>query len=152
MQVKPQARLKKSYMLITSVLLGVTSSNVMAQSEAEQTTEARAIEVISVSATKRVTTIRETPLAVTAFDQNALDTNHVLQLNDLQGIVPSLHIAQNGTQNTPMVYLRGIGSSDQTESGDPAVASMLRQAQGYLVCRNYRGNYLLPPSLSVVRR
>ncbi|WP_337842778.1 TonB-dependent receptor [Rheinheimera sp.] len=95
----------------------------MASAQAEQQAAAeREIEVIQVTATKRTTTLRETPLAVTAYDQKALDKNHVIQLDDLQGAVPSLQIAQNGTQNTPMVYIRGIGSSDQTESGDPAVA------------------------------
>lgn len=114
--------------LFTSLLLtGTLPALAQAQQSEQQQTQAgsdaeREIEVISVTATKRVTTLRETPLAVTAFDQKTLDEDHVLQLDDLQGIVPSLQIAQNGTQNTPMVYIRGIGSSDQTESGDPAVA------------------------------
>lgn len=119
-------KLKKSHILTTVAILGAwgfTASAQTADTDPENETEsARSIEVIQVSATRRVTTIRETPLAVSAFDQNALDDNHVMQLSDLQGIVPSLHIAQNGTQNTPMVYIRGIGSSDQTESGDPSVA------------------------------
>ncbi len=110
-----------------SLLVGTLLGSALAgQAQAQQTpatdSAEREIEVIQVSATKRVTTLRETPLAVTAFDQKTLDENHVLQLDDLQGVVPSLQIAQNGTQNTPMVYIRGIGSSDQTESGDPAVA------------------------------
>jgi len=82
----------------------------------------REIEEIIVTATKRATNLQNTPLAVSAFSQETLSENHVVNLNDLQGMVPSLHIAQNGTQNTPMVYMRGVGSSDQTESGDPAVA------------------------------
>ncbi len=119
-------KLKPSYLLTTLALC--SAFGVVAQvAETAKTSdgkddEGRAIEVIQISATKRVTTLRETPLAVTAFDQKTLDENHVAQLDDLQGIVPSLQIAQNGTQNTPMVYVRGIGSSDQTESGDPAVA------------------------------
>ena len=119
-------KLKPSYLLTTLALC--SAFGVVAQvAETTKTSdgkddEGRAIEVIQISATKRVTTLRETPLAVTAFDQKTLDENHVAQLDDLQGIVPSLQIAQNGTQNTPMVYVRGIGSSDQTESGDPAVA------------------------------
>lgn len=119
-------KLKKSHVFTTVAILGALGFSASAQTtatDAENEVESgRSIEVIQVSATRRVTTIRETPLAVTAFDQNTLDDNHVMQLSDLQGIVPSLHIAQNGTQNTPMVYIRGIGSSDQTESGDPSVA------------------------------
>ncbi|WP_273025167.1 Plug domain-containing protein [Rheinheimera sp.] len=116
----PIFKFKKSFLYTSMAILAAGGVNAQTSEAGSENT--RAIEVIQVSATKRVTTIRETPLAVTAFDQNALDDNHVLQLDDLQGIVPSLHIAQNGTQNTPMVYVRGIGSSDQTESGDPAVA------------------------------
>ncbi len=82
----------------------------------------RVIEEVLVTATKRVTEVMDTPIAVSAFDQTTLDKNHVVNLLDLQAMVPSLHIAQNGTQNTPMVFMRGIGSLDQTESGDPAVA------------------------------
>lgn len=119
-------KLKPSYLLTTLALcsaFGVAAQVAEAAKASDgKDDEGRAIEVIQISATKRVTTLRETPLAVTAFDQKTLDENHVAQLDDLQGIVPSLQIAQNGTQNTPMVYVRGIGSSDQTESGDPAVA------------------------------
>src|SRR5690606_17718598 len=82
----------------------------------------RIMEEVLVTATKRVTTLQTTPVAVSAFNQNSLDQNNVVNLSDLQGMVPSLSIAQNGTQNTPLGGMRGIGSADHTQSGDPACA------------------------------
>lgn len=82
-------KLKPSYLLTTLALC--SAFGVVAQvAETAKTSdgkddEGRAIEVIQISATKRVTTLRETPLAVTAFDQKTLDENHVAQLDDLQG-------------------------------------------------------------------
>jgi iron complex outermembrane receptor protein len=97
--------------------MGVLSANTAIGQSGE-----RIIEEVLVTATKRSTSIETTPVAVSAYDQSMLDSNNVVSLVDMQGLVPNLHIAQNGTQNTPLVYIRGIGSADQTESGDPAVA------------------------------
>jgi iron complex outermembrane receptor protein len=80
------------------------------------------LEEIVITATKRETSVQDTPLAVSAFSQQTLTENHVTNLLDLQGMVPSLHIAQNGDHATPLVYIRGIGSDNQTEAGDPGVA------------------------------
>ncbi len=80
------------------------------------------LEEIVITATKRETSVQDTPLAVSAFSQETLTANHVTNLLDLQGMVPSLHIAQNGDHATPLVYIRGIGSDNQTEAGDPGVA------------------------------
>lgn len=97
-------------------------TGVPAYAQAQDGAQSRIIEEVLVTATRRVTEVQDTPVAVSAFDQTSLDRNHVVNMLDLQALVPSLHIAQNGTQNTPMVFMRGIGSLDQTESGDPAVA------------------------------
>ncbi|MED5524019.1 TonB-dependent receptor [Gallaecimonas pentaromativorans] len=106
---------------VMAALQGLTPA-MAADEQPKAKAASQEIETIEVTATRRVTSLRSTPVAVSAFSQDALDDNHVQQLSDLQGMVPSLHISQNGSQNTPMVYIRGIGSSDQTESGDPAVA------------------------------
>ncbi len=74
-------KLKPAYLLTTLALC--SAFGVAAQvAETAKTSdgkddEGRAIEVIQISATKRVTTLRQTPLAVTAFDQKTLDDNHV---------------------------------------------------------------------------
>src|SRR4030095_6738517 len=68
------------------------------------------------------TTVADTPMAVTAFSQTALDQAHAGALPGLQSFVPNLTVEQHGDSGGVHVYLRGVGSANHTELGDPAVA------------------------------
>lgn len=105
-----------------SLLATAISLALIGGANAQSAQEDRSIEEVLVTATKRVTSVAQTPLAISAFDQETLDKQHVVNVLDLQRSVPSLHIAQNGSQNTPLIFIRGVGSTDQSENGDPAVA------------------------------
>ena len=80
------------------------------------------IEKITVTATKRQTLLQDTPLAVTAITQRELDRAQVKDITTLQTLVPNLTIEQHGDSGGIHVFLRGIGSTNHTEIGDPAVA------------------------------
>jgi iron complex outermembrane receptor protein len=80
------------------------------------------IEEVTVTATKRATNVQETPLAVTAYNQDSLDKNQVRTLQDMVSMVPALQIGNHGDSNALDVTLRGVGSTNRTELGDPAVA------------------------------
>lgn len=80
------------------------------------------LEEIVVTATKRSTSIQNTPLAITALDGAALEENHVSNIYDLRGMVPSLQVRYNGDHGVPLIFIRGQGAINQTEAGDQAVA------------------------------
>ena len=80
------------------------------------------LEEIVVTATKRATSIQKTPLAITALDGASLDENHVTNIYDLRGMVPSLQVRYNGDHGVPLIFIRGQGAINQTEAGDQAVA------------------------------
>lgn len=82
----------------------------------------RLMEEITVTATKRETVLMDTPLAVTALSQEKLDKNQVKDIQDLVDLVPALQISRHGDSNALDVTLRGVGSVNRTELGDPAVA------------------------------
>lgn len=77
---------------------------------------------IVVSATRRDTMLQDTPLAITAYTQETLANNQVKDLASLVSLVPSLLVEQHGDSGGVHVYLRGVGSANHTELGDPAVA------------------------------
>ncbi len=79
-------------------------------------------ERVSVTATKRSTLVQDTPLAVTAVTQRDLDRAQVKDLSSLQTMVPNLSVEQHGDSGGVHVFLRGVGSTNHTELGDPAVA------------------------------
>jgi iron complex outermembrane receptor protein len=80
------------------------------------------LEEILVTATKRSTSIQDTPLAITAIDGESLTENHVTNIYDLRGMVPSLQVRYNGDHGVPLIFIRGQGAINQTEAGDQAVA------------------------------
>ncbi len=81
------------------------------------------IEEITVTAEKRESTVLETPLAVSAFDQHALDRNGIQKAEDLVSAVPNfkfgdLNLGFGGAQFT----IRGISNDAITNDGDPSIA------------------------------
>lgn len=80
------------------------------------------LEEITVTATKRETGLQDTALAISAYDGNTLQENHISDIYDLRGFAPSLQVRHNGDHAVPLVFIRGQGAIDQTEAGDQAVA------------------------------
>ena len=76
------------------------------------------LEEIVVTASKRQTTLLDTPLAVTAFDAAALETFSIDDAQDLAARTPSLSI----TGTPSKVGIRGIGRPNNTLGSDPGVA------------------------------
>jgi iron complex outermembrane receptor protein len=77
---------------------------------------------IVVTATKRETSIQDTPLAISAFSQDTLTENHVVSLLDMRGLVPNLQFFENGDHAVPLIFIRGLGTRNQTEAGDQGIA------------------------------
>ncbi len=87
---------------------------------------ARQLGQVTVTARKRVETLQDVPIAVTAFTSEALATQNVQNLGDLQGKVPSLQIyAARGSNTTLTAYIRGVGQADPTWGFDPGVGIYL---------------------------
>ena len=101
-------------------LLGGVALPAAAQTSTPPSTDAE--QRILITATKRQTAVQDTPLAVTAFGQRDLDKAQVKDLSTLQSLVPNLTVEQHGDSGGVHVFLRGIGSTNHTELGDPAVA------------------------------
>ena len=120
----------KLVLALTSVIL-LLSQAATAQTAAPAAASAAApgadadtnqIERITITATKRATLLQETPLAVTAYNQSTLDNAGVKDLVSLQAMIPNLTVEQHGDSGGVHVFMRGVGSTNHTELGDPAVA------------------------------
>ena len=79
------------------------------------------MEEIVVTATKRSTRLMETPLAVSALSQDALDREGVEDVTDLSDLVPGLEVGLSPSDSGVQVTVRGITSNNFTELGDPSV-------------------------------
>lgn len=113
------SRLKMSAALLMGTALGFTSLPAFAQSDEEEARDGE--REIIVTATKRETNLMQTPIAVTAMDQQALDEKGVQDVVDLGSLVPGLIVGHSPSDSGVQVSIRGISSNNFTEIGDPTV-------------------------------
>ncbi|WP_242127188.1 TonB-dependent receptor [Sphingobium sp. Sx8-8] len=100
-----------------AVLAGFHVNAVMAQA-AEQ--PSGGIDEIVVTAEKRESSVQKTAIAVTAFDQKALERNGVSTLTDIAAIAPGVGISKNSAN--VIIAVRGVSSQNTNEIGDPAIS------------------------------
>ena len=72
------------------------STVLTAQAQAPAQSQATILGDVIVTATRRETSLQDTPLAISAFDQATLDENRVVSLLDVRGLVPNLQFFENG--------------------------------------------------------
>jgi iron complex outermembrane receptor protein len=99
------------------------SASARAQSAAETSSppdDGAKLEEVVVTAEKRGESIQNVPISMTALTGDSLRDAGVTNATELASQVPSLAIGNNG--DSIEIFVRGIGSTNDTEVGDPAVA------------------------------
>lgn len=79
------------------------------------------LDEVVVTAQRRSENLQKTPLTVSAVTGDKLESQGIKTVVDLSAQVPALQISSSGS-GAAVVFLRGIGSTNTTEVGDPAVA------------------------------
>lgn len=83
-----------------------------AQSDADQ---------IIVTATKRAQTLQEVPVAVSVVDAEVIEESQILDLIDLQTVVPSLRVTQQQNSSQTNFVIRGFGNGANNPGIESAV-------------------------------
>jgi iron complex outermembrane recepter protein len=108
---------------LSALMLGASivacASPALAQSNSATDNESVGLVDIIVTAQKRATNIQDTPIAMRAFDSDAVLKAGVSDVNGLARLAPDLGIT-NDTQYTK-ISVRGISSQDHGETADPAL-------------------------------
>ena len=79
------------------------------------------IEEIVVTATKRQQTLQEIPVAVTVVDSETIQKAQIVDIKDLQFIVPGLRISQLETAGNTSFFIRGFGNGSNNIGIEPSV-------------------------------
>ncbi|MEZ5998727.1 MAG: TonB-dependent receptor [Hyphomonas sp.] len=87
-------------------------------------TDALVQDEIIVTAQKRAESIRDVPIAMSAFSGETLEKSNVFQLYDLQRLAPSLQVDNGARADKPRIVIRGVGSSGGT-AVEPSVATFI---------------------------
>ncbi len=108
----------KSRLLLGAAMLAMAPGSAALAQAADNALQ---LEEIVVTAQRRAENLQETPIAVSAITGDGLESAGVKSVVDLSATVPSLQITNTGG-GASQIFMRGIGSTNVTEVGDPAVA------------------------------
>ena len=79
------------------------------------------LEEVVVTATKRQQTLQEIPIAVSVVTAESIEQSQVLDIKDLQTLVPSLRVTQlQGSAQTNFI-IRGFGNGANNPGIEPSV-------------------------------
>ena len=78
--------------------------------------ENNGLEVIEVTAQKRVTSLQDTPIAISAFSRTMLDDQNIEDALDIQFGVPNFTVPGNGGYS-----VRGVGNTAISATADPGL-------------------------------
>lgn len=124
-----KASLLESASLAALLLLGAPaafaqeSEEVQTESEARDAGAGTTDDVIVVTVERRAQSLQNLAGTAAVFDGEALKDVGIQNFTDLNGRYPGLQVANN--QGNIEVYIRGVGSSNNTELGEPAAATHL---------------------------
>ncbi|HPF24058.1 MAG TPA: TonB-dependent receptor [Hyphomonas sp.] len=89
--------------------------------EAGDDESSRTLQTVTITATKREQTLQDVPVAVSVVDDSVIEKAEIVDLNDLQSIVPSLRIGQYQTSANTNFVIRGFGNGDNNAGIEPSV-------------------------------
>lgn len=83
--------------------------------------EALGSNIIVVTASKRETTLQETPISVSVTSGETLENAQIRDVLDLQTVTPSLRVSQLQTSSASTFIIRGFGNGDNNFGIEPSV-------------------------------
>ena len=101
-------------------VLGLAAALLVSPAIAQQESSAM-LEEIVITATKRATTLQEAPVAVSVVGSEELQQSQVLDVKDLQFLVPSLRVTQLQTSGNTNFLIRGFGNGANNAGIEPSV-------------------------------
>lgn len=85
------------------------------------TVENPVLEEVLVSASRRVESLQDVPMSVSAFSDDFFQDTGVNQLRDLEQYTPNLRISTSTDSRSTIIRIRGIGSVGSNSGVDPSV-------------------------------
>jgi len=105
----------KKSLLISSAAILATSTALPAYAQSAANDE------IIVTATKRTSTLQETPVAVTVTSADVIEKARILDIKDLQSVVPTLKVSQLQNAANTSLSIRGFANGANNIGIEPSV-------------------------------
>jgi len=143
----PVINIKKPILTIAALLpfaFSAIAQDIDQALDAKNKKENAGLEVIEVTAQKRVNSLQETPIAISAFSRTMLDDQDIEDALDIQYAVPNAMVAGNGSYS-----VRGVGNTAISATADPGMGIHVNGV--YLRAANLRDEFYDLESIEVLR-
>jgi len=108
--------------LLAMAVVGALSTTANAQDENTNVEKNdKDIETIYVTASKRLKGLQESPVAVTVIGGHAIEQTKVMDINDLQTLVPTLRVTPLQRSTNTNFAIRGFGNGTNNTGIEPSV-------------------------------
>ena len=120
---RSKATLSASAALAALMVGGVPIAAGQEQASAQQEVpeETARLDTVTVTGTKRESTLQDTPVAISVVQAEDIERAEIQDLNDLQTLVPSLTVRQAQTSTNTSFFIRGFGNGSNAIGLEPSV-------------------------------
>jgi len=111
----------KQSFLVSAIVAALGSTTVYSQEAEALVDDDQDVERIMVTASKRLRGLQETPVAITVVSGQAIEQTKVLDINDLQTLVPTLRVTPLQRSTNTNFAIRGFGNGTNNTGIEPSV-------------------------------
>jgi len=111
----------KAILCLSAGVSGLTAFAAPALAQEESQEETRTLQAVTVTATKREQTLQDVPIAVSVVGADVIEKAEIIDLGDLQSIVPSLRVGQLQSSANTNFVIRGFGNGANNAGIEPSV-------------------------------
>lgn len=113
--------------VFSAAMVGLLAPVAWSQVDAAEEDATVMLPTVNVTAQKREENLQDTPIAITAFSAETLETRQLFNVSEVAQYVPNLQVSSStaGTASSASFSIRGIGQVDFITTTDPGVGTYL---------------------------
>jgi iron complex outermembrane recepter protein len=92
---------------------------------AQQAGDTGQLETVTITATKRVQPLQQTPIAVTVISGGSLEEGNLNNLSTITSQIPTVNFATNASNKDSALFIRGVGTLSTSPGVEPTVSTVL---------------------------
>ncbi|MFN4184875.1 MAG: TonB-dependent receptor [Hyphomonas sp.] len=115
---------RKALRAVLCLGVGLTALSAVAApafAQESETEDTRTMQTVTITATKREQTLQDVPIAVSVVDDTTIERAAIVDLNDLQSLIPSLRVGQLQSSANTNFIIRGFGNGANNAGIEPSV-------------------------------
>ena len=111
----------KSALYVSAGIAAFATLSTPAHAQDTDQDESRTLQTVTITATKREQTLQDVPVAVSVVDESVIEKAEIVDLGDLQSVVPSLRVSQQQSSSNTNFIIRGFGNGANNAGIEPSV-------------------------------